>query len=64
MSDTSDKSIESREDRVDIPDHAYGYRFFDREEVDQDGELLGGKNKNHSNWFFLGEIFDKERVEK
>lgn len=54
--------INSRDDKFEIPKECFAYYFRDREEVEQDGELLTGDWKNVSGRFYFGEIFDEEMV--
>lgn len=54
VSEPYDKKINSREDKVVLPDNAYAYSFFDREETEKDGEILYGKDKNFSETFYSG----------
>ena len=64
VSTYSSKKIEDRTSKVKLPKGSYGYRFFDREEINQNNEMLKGERKNISHWHFKGEIYDKERVQK
>jgi hypothetical protein len=54
FSNESTQPIASRDLPVTLPKGAFGYQFFDREEIEKDGELLIGKDKNHSGNFYVG----------
>lgn len=43
-------------DLIKLPEGAFGFRFYDRQEKKSEGELLVGKPKNHSHWFMQGEV--------
>lgn len=63
VSETSTQKIENRQKIINAPRNAYAYRFFDREEIMQDGELLQGKPKDYSGTFYLGgKIKTKEQI--
>ena len=58
-------------DLIKLPENAYAFRFYARQEKESLGELLVGKPKNHTHWFMQGEVltladvkerFPKERV--
>lgn len=49
---------------ITLPRNKYGFRFYDKEEVIQNGEALVGKPKNYSGWFYEGEAFTLEQVER
>jgi len=46
VSDSSTFPVADRTPLASIPEHAYGYRFYDQEEVITNGELLTGQIKN------------------
>ena len=45
-----------------IPDGTYALSFFDRVEMEQDGEALVGKAKNHSSRIIFGQVFTKDQL--
>lgn len=49
---------------VTIPDEAYGFRFLDKEEIAIDDEILKGKNKNVSGWYYQGRKMSIEDVKR
>lgn len=57
------EEIFSRNQVLDIPDNCFAYQFFDREEVEQDGELLVGNKKNVSGRFYLGKTMTAQEIE-
>lgn len=58
------QEIKSRKDKIDAPDNCFAYYFFDREEVEKDGELLLGKEKNQSGRYYFGKVMTAEEIEK
>ena len=54
--ETSTKQVPDRSP-IELPGGAYAYSFFDREEVQAEGETLTGKEKNRSGMFYTGELF-------
>jgi len=48
----------------DIPKNTYSMTFFDREEVDANGETLRGKKKNVSPRILFGTKYDLKGLEK
>jgi hypothetical protein len=60
--ETTTKEVSDRS-RPTIPAGAFGYRFYDVTSVEQDGEVLMGKAKNHSGYYYRGEVFNLEQVE-
>lgn len=64
LSDSSEKQISHRDpQKIKFVDF-FGFRFFDREEKQIDGEVLSGKRKNYSGWYYQGEKYDKTDVMK
>ena len=55
VSTTSELEVADRKPLREIPDGAYGYRFFARIEVVEEGETLVGKNKDYSPMTYYGE---------
>lgn len=63
VSETSIEEVKDRTITKDIPKGAYCFRFFDREEIEVNGEVLRGKAKNHSKEYYPdAELYDVERV--
>lgn len=59
----STREIASRDDVGDLPERAFCYEIYDREEVTLDGEVLRGEAKNKSGRFYIGgELFSVERL--
>ena len=54
--------LERRVDSIDLPNGAYGFRFFDREVINKNGETLIGKMKNISERYYKGEIYTLQDV--
>ena len=65
ISETEDREVTNRDIRdITVPQHAYGYRFFDKEEVVINGEVLRGSIKNSSEKFIIGTLMTIEEVRK
>ena len=66
VSETSYQEITNEQylhpEKITIPEHSFGFRFKEREEIEQNGEMLVGKFKNESGWYFKGERLDKKQV--
>jgi hypothetical protein len=63
VAETETREVASRDvPPDDVPRGAYGYRFFDREEVEQDGETLRGERKNWSPTTFYGHEYTVEQL--
>jgi len=56
--------IKSRKEEFKIPDGAYGYRFFDKEEVKIKGEILEGRRKNWSGTYYFGEVLSLKELKE
>ena len=65
VSETSTREVAERNAAlIAIPDRSFGFRFFSREEVELDGEVLVGKPKDYSNWIYEGEELTLAQVKK
>ncbi|MEE9510396.1 MAG: hypothetical protein V3V81_07880 [Candidatus Bathyarchaeia archaeon] len=64
FSETDVKLIKNRRELFTIPKGCYGYRFFDREEAEQKGEMLWGKKKNYSGIYYFGEVMSLKEVKE
>ncbi len=63
VSETSVSEIAERDvSKVEISDHCFGFRFFDRTVTVVDGENLTGDRKNISGWYYQGEKMTIEQV--
>lgn len=62
MSETSTKEVGDRNAPVEAPQGAFGYRYFSREEVEMEGEVLIGKAKDRSPMTYFGEVFTLDQV--
>lgn len=54
FSETGERKVKTRKGKITIPENAFGYRYFDREETKIKGETLRGKDKNYSHWTYKG----------
>lgn len=62
VSESSAKEVADRTPPAELPKGAYGYRFFARNEVTQDGETLRGRPKDYSGITYYGEAMTLEEV--
>lgn len=64
FSESTTQEVTSKEN-IKLPERAFGYRFFEREEVTlEGGELLKGANKNHSGMYYKGTLYTLEEVKQ
>jgi len=57
MSDSSERKTDNRDpNRVDIPKNVFAFRFFDREEKEQDNDVLKGSKKNYTGWYYINGV--------
>lgn len=64
VSETGTEEIPSRDQSITLPKGAYAYRIFDREEIEQSGEILKGSPKNYGPRHIKGDVYDLERVKR
>lgn len=65
LAETEERRIDKRDPKlVTLPDGAFAYRFFDRTEVKENGELLVGSKKNFSTYTFFGKLYTLEEVKE
>ena len=64
VAETEVKQIKNRKERFKIPEYAFGYRFFDKEEVEVKGETLTGRRKNWSGMHYFGEVMSLKEVKE
>jgi len=66
VSDSSAEETKHRDyTKIKVPKEAYGFKFYDREVIVDNGEILKGKSKNHSSMFYhMGQIMTKADVKK
>lgn len=62
VSESSAQEVADRAPPDELPKGAYGYRFFARSEVTQDGEILRGSPKDYSGMTYFGEVMTLEEV--
>lgn len=62
VSEDAVKEVSAREERPDLSPRAYGWQYFERECVEQNGETLLGKEKNHSPITYIGEELTAEQA--
>lgn len=62
VSETSVRQVESREAPTEIPKGAFGWNFYDKTLIVENGEELWGKEKNTSGKTYIGEVYDIARV--
>jgi hypothetical protein len=64
VAETSTKPVKSRTVPKTRPEGAFAVRFFDQSEVEKDGEILTGKQKNFSPFYYWGEEFTCAEIKK
>ena len=58
LSESSSEEVDHRDPAlVKLPENSFGFRFYDREEKEVEGELLVGEPKNFTPWSIQGEVF-------
>jgi len=62
VSDSITQEVADRSPPAELPKGAYGYRFFARSEVTQDGETLRGQPKDYSPMTYYGEEMTLDEV--
>ena len=64
MSDSSSVASKHRDPTKVKLEHSFGFRFFDREELHDHNtnDVLRGKKKNYSNWYYEGTPYTKQQV--
>lgn len=65
-SESNNKEVTNRNPgEITILKGSFGFRFADREEVElTDGEILKGKLKNKSGWYYQGKKMSLENVKR
>lgn len=48
--------------KVEIPDGAFAFQFFDRAEHIEDGEIFYGEDKNYSTMYFIGKFYTLDEI--
>lgn len=61
---SSEEIAERKAELVKVPEGAFAYRFYDREEVEVDGETLCGERKNYSSRTYFGKAYTLEEVKR
>lgn len=64
FADFSETEGAKRERPARLPDHCFGYCFFDREVITKNGEKLTGEDKNFSPWTYIGKKRTLAQVKK
>lgn len=63
--ETEIRKIEERDpSKLKIPKSCFGYRFFERQEADVDGETLVGEPKNYSGITYFGTVMTLSDVKR
>lgn len=59
---STEEIAERNAELVKVPEGAFAYQFYDREEVEVDGETLRGECKNYSGFTYFGKAYTLEEV--
>jgi hypothetical protein len=62
VSESSVREVADRTPPTELPKGAFGYRFFSKNEVIQEGETLVGQPKDYSHTTYLGKEMTLEEV--
>lgn len=63
FAEDSVEAIDHRDpDKVEVPKSAYGFFFFDRKEIDDDGDVLQSDSLNESGTYFIGEVKSLDEI--
>ncbi len=64
VSETREESIEERNpEAIDVPGSAFAFRFYDKTELQLDGEKLDGDRRNTSGMFYPeGEVINADEI--
>lgn len=64
VSETNEERIEEKSpEAVDVPENAFAFRFYDKTEVQLDGEDLRGDRRNISGMFYPeGEVITADEI--
>lgn len=64
LDETETKEVSKRDVKLALPDGAFGYMFFDRDEIlnPETGERLKGKEKNFSGVYYYGQDYTLSEV--
>jgi hypothetical protein len=54
ITEVSSKRVANRTDKIEVPKNSFGYRFYDVEIQECNGEKLRGKDKNESHCYYVG----------
>jgi hypothetical protein len=59
------KKIKNREVKIDIPEGAFAYQFWDQEETKSGNETLRGNRKNYSGYYYpQGTVYTLAQVKE
>jgi len=64
FAETFTKEVATRRDPTELPPGVFAWRFFDRTQVQLNGETLTGKPHNFSGYTYIGEKFTLEQVKR
>lgn len=65
FSESSISKVDSRDINLaksNMPKNSFGFRFYDREEIFNNGKTLKGDTENYSAWYYLGEKLSLSEV--
>jgi hypothetical protein len=64
--DTSSEEVQDEDPKkIEIPERATGFRFYSQtESVTEDNEILRGKKKDYSGWYYKGREMTLEDIKR
>lgn len=62
--ETSEEEIESFTVPIKLPKGAFGYRFYQQQQIESEGEILYGEQKYEKGTYFKGKVYTKGEVKK
>lgn len=62
VSETTTEKVGTKQLPKNLPDRTFGFRFFERTEMNDVEEKLVGKPRNYSGWYYVGKELTLEQV--
>lgn len=64
FAESTTAKIDVRAVPAEIPTRAVGYRFFERQEAELDGEILSRAPRDHTPWTYFGTEYTLDQVKQ